>query len=110
MAPPKGFMPPNAGKGRVKGSKNKEPLEIKLMVRKALDKSGGVKYLIQQAKENPKTFLALVAKLMPVNGNIDVNVFDGAELIERLQQGRQRVAESRDLIEGEAVDEHRTLQ
>ena len=35
------------------------------MVQTALTNAGGVEYLTQQARENPKAFLPLVAKLMP---------------------------------------------
>lgn len=35
------------------------------MVTTALNNAGGVEYLTQQAKENPKAFLPLVGKLIP---------------------------------------------
>lgn len=35
------------------------------MVQAALEAEGGIEYLRQQARENPKAFLPLVAKLMP---------------------------------------------
>ncbi len=35
------------------------------MVQTALNNAGGIDYLTQQAHENPKAFLPLVAKLMP---------------------------------------------
>lgn len=57
----------NEGKGRPKGSVNKTCIsrDVKEMVLQALNAAGGVEYLTQQARENPKTFLPLIAKLLP---------------------------------------------
>lgn len=57
--------PPNAGKGRPKGSKNKVTGAVRDMVLQALDEVGGVKYLKRQAEENPTAFMTLVGKVMP---------------------------------------------
>jgi len=65
MPAPKGFRPPAAGKGRVKGTPNKNTVAIKDMVVQALDAAGGADYLLAQAHQNPNAFLSLVAKLMP---------------------------------------------
>lgn len=54
--------------GRPKGSKNKYSSEIKEAIRNALDAAhpdGMVGYFIQQAQENPQSFLPLVGKLLP---------------------------------------------
>lgn len=48
-----------------KGSPNQIPRAVKEMVRQALNKSGGVSYLVKQAKANPTAFLTLVGKLIP---------------------------------------------
>lgn len=58
--------PPNAGKGRPKGSVNKTTGAVKDMVLKALDKAGGVEYLKRQADENPAAFMTLVGKVIPL--------------------------------------------
>ena len=65
--------PKNPGPGRPKGSRNKLTVDIKRMVQTALTNAGGVEYLTQQARENPKAFLPLVAKLLPtrVEGDSD---------------------------------------
>ena len=57
--------PKKPGPGRPKGSKNKLTVDIKRMVQTALTNAGGVEYLTQQARENPKAFLPLVARLLP---------------------------------------------
>ena len=55
----------NAGKGRKPGSQNKVPKALKEMILGALDRAGGEDYLLQQAHDNPTTFLALIGKILP---------------------------------------------
>jgi hypothetical protein len=74
MAEPKiGANRGNAGKGRPKGSPNKQTAAIKDMIVQALDKAGGVDYLITQSEVNPTAFLTLVGKVLPmqVSGDPD---------------------------------------
>jgi len=47
------------------GKPNKLPAAIKEMVLEALDKAGGVDYLVEQSRENPVAFLGLVGKVLP---------------------------------------------
>jgi hypothetical protein len=61
--------PPNAGAGRPKGSLNKATKEIKELIINALDKAGGVDYLVRQADENPSAFMSLVGKVLPLQVN-----------------------------------------
>lgn len=61
----------NAGKGRPKGSANKATKAIKEMVIQALDKAGGVDYLITQSRDNPTAFLTLVGKIIPLQVNAE---------------------------------------
>lgn len=56
----------NAGKGRVKGVPNKTTGKVKEMILAALDKKGGVDYLVEQADQNPVAFMALVGKVLPM--------------------------------------------
>ncbi len=58
--------PPNAGKGRVKGVPNKNTAAIKDMILAALDKAGGIDYLVKQSGENPVAFMGLVGKVLPL--------------------------------------------
>jgi len=39
------------------------------MVRAALDKAGGVDYLVEQSAANPTAFMTLVGKLLPIEVN-----------------------------------------
>lgn len=65
--------------GRPKGSLNKTTIELKEMIRAALDDSGGKEYFIKQAKENPTAFMTLIGKIIPsdvnatINGNVRVD-------------------------------------
>ena len=52
--------------GRKKGTPNKVNAELKSMILEALDESGGVTYLVGQAKENPTSFLTLLGKVLPM--------------------------------------------
>jgi hypothetical protein len=52
--------------GRKKGTVNKVTREVKEMVLEALDKAGGVKYLTRQAHTNPRAFLALLSRIIPL--------------------------------------------
>lgn len=56
----------NAGKGRPKGSLNKVNANLKDMILGALNEAGGKSWLVQQAQANPVAFLALLAKLLPL--------------------------------------------
>jgi hypothetical protein len=53
------------GQGRPKGSPNKITVDIKQMILAALDKAGGEKYLLLQAKKNPTAFMTLIGKVLP---------------------------------------------
>lgn len=58
--------PPAAGMGRKKGTPNKITAAIKDMVVQALDKAGGVDYLVKQAEETPTAFIGLLGKVLPM--------------------------------------------
>ena len=61
------------GPGRPKGIPNKNTKLIKDMIAEALEKAGGVKYLVKQATENPAAFLTLIGKTIPLSGDLNVN-------------------------------------
>lgn len=52
--------------GRPKGAPNKQTAAVKEMILRALDNAGGVKYLTAQAKANPKAFLSLLGRILPL--------------------------------------------
>lgn len=64
-------VPANAGKrrppgGSRKGIPNKVTADLKAMILGALDQAGGESYLLSQAHENPKAFLSLLARVLPM--------------------------------------------
>jgi len=63
-------------------------LDVKEAIAKAFELSGGVDYLVQVAKEDPRVFCALLAKIIPTEVKADVNVH-GA-LVDAIQKGRVR--------------------
>jgi hypothetical protein len=64
------------GPGRPKGSKDKIPQDVKAMVLEALSHAGGAEYLCMQAFDNPKAFLSLVGRVLP----LQVTGKDGAPI------------------------------
>ena len=61
-------MPPNAGRGRPKGSSNKTTTMLKDAILKAAEDAGGgdiVRYLTSVAKEHPTAFASLLGKVLP---------------------------------------------
>lgn len=58
------------GRGRPRGSKNKLPVQVKELIEGALSEAGGQRYLVTQARKNPKAFLQLVGKLIPRDLNV----------------------------------------
>jgi hypothetical protein len=65
--------------GRAKGTPNKVTKELREMILGALDDAGGQSYLYKQALQEPKAFLALIAKVIPrevenkISGDIGIN-------------------------------------
>ncbi len=59
--------PKTPGSGRKPGTPNKVTAEIKEMVEEALRAEGGIEYLRQVARDDPKAFCALVGKIIPKN-------------------------------------------
>jgi hypothetical protein len=75
--------------GRTRGVPNKITREVKEMVLEALEHAGGAEYLYMQAFNNPKAFLSLVGRIVPLQ--VDANVDLRVTLSERLQRARERV-------------------
>jgi hypothetical protein len=85
MSAARGTRPPNAGQGRRKGVPNKLTGDVKAMILAALDKAGGVDYLVAQAKRNPVAFMTLLGKVLPMS----VAGEGGGPLVIRWERGPQ---------------------
>lgn len=59
-------VPRGRGGGRPKGSPNKLTQDVKLLILTALEKAGGLDYLVRQARDNPNAFMALLGKIIPM--------------------------------------------
>lgn len=103
MAAKKGTMPPAAGKGRKPGSKNKTTVLLKEAIEQSFANVGGAAYLTEMARQEPKAYMALLAKVLPSKIEADISILQGQQLIERLQQGRVLASQ----LLGEDHDEHR---
>lgn len=72
--------PPNAGRGRPKGTPNKLTADVKAMIEASLHQAGGAEYLTRCAtSDDPRivaAYLRLVEKLLPhhVEGSKDIVV------------------------------------
>jgi len=54
-----------AGPGRPKGLPNKVTQSVKEAIERAFDKLGGTDYLVHVGRSDPRTFCALLGKLLP---------------------------------------------
>ncbi len=80
--------PPNAGKGRTKGTPNKVTGEVKEMILQALAQAGGIEYLARRAEDSPAAFLALVGKVLPLQVTGEMNhTISLVETLKRLRAG-----------------------
>ncbi len=57
---------PNNGNGRPPGTPNKLTADVKAMIIGALNAGGGQAYLERQMEENPKAFMALLGRVVPL--------------------------------------------
>jgi len=72
----------------VKRTQRKLTLDVKEAIATAFEKAGGVDYLVQVAKDDPRVFCALLAKIIPTEVKAEVNV--AGALVDAIQAGRER--------------------
>jgi hypothetical protein len=99
--------------GRPKGSQNKTTSVLKEAILLSFERVGGAAYLEQVARTDPKTYLTLVAKILPRNGitteqTAGVSTLSDAEIRSRvalmLREGLSaEVVSTGESIEAEAV-------
>lgn len=76
--------------GRKRGTPNRSTTIVKSAVLKAFDKLGGVEYLVEVGREDPKAFMVLLAKILPAEIRADVKVESG-DLVTYLTEAAARV-------------------
>jgi hypothetical protein len=78
--------------GRQKGTPNKTTGALKDMILQALADAGGVKYLAAMAITEPRGFMALLGRVLPlqVTGSIDLSFAD--RLVRARERARSRTA------------------
>ena len=59
------FQPGERPVGRARGTQNKLTLSVKEAIERAFDKLGGTDYLVHVGQSDPRTFCALLSKLLP---------------------------------------------
>ena len=69
-----GFGGKQKGAGRPKGSQSKHVKDLREAVNAAFQRLGGVSYLVKVGQEDPKTFCALLSKVIPAEVNANINV------------------------------------
>ena len=68
--------------GRVKGTPNKLTVSIKEAIEHAFDELGGTSYLVHVGRNDPRTFCALLSKLLPTR----LSNADGSPLLAALTE------------------------
>lgn len=76
--------PPNAGKGRPKGSVNRATAVLKDQILGALDELGGQKYFVLLAQNEPASFATLLGKILPTQVTAEI---DGKLTVEIVRFG-----------------------
>ncbi len=71
-----GKRPPRAGMGRPAGIPNKTTATLKAALEASFTELGGVRWLVELAKSEPKAYASLLAKLLPSQLNMDANVIN----------------------------------
>ena len=66
--------PPRAGMGRPRGALNKTTATLKAALEQSFDELGGVRWLVELGKSEPRAYAALLAKLLPSQVNMDASV------------------------------------
>ncbi len=63
-------------------------IDVKEAIAKAFELSGGVDYLVEVARNDPRVFCALLQKIIPAEVKAEVNV--SGKLADAIMEGRKR--------------------
>ena len=64
--------PPRAGLGRPPGAVNKTTANLKAALEASFTELGGVRWLVELGKAEPRAYAALLAKLLPTQIDADI--------------------------------------
>ena len=74
--------------GRSRGTPNEVATDVKRALFEALDRLGGVDYLVKLGNKRPEVFAQLLGRVIPRQVEVDVN--DADARIQALNEGRAR--------------------
>ncbi len=77
-----GKRPPRAGMGRPAGIANKTTRALKQALEESFERLGGVDWLVELAKSEPKAYASLLAKLLPSQLSMDANIMHAEQITE----------------------------
>lgn len=69
-----GKRPPRAGMGRPAGIPNKTTRALKQALEESFEQLGGVEWLVELAKSEPRAYSSLLAKLLPSQMTLDADI------------------------------------
>ena len=75
-------LPPNAGKGRPKGSPNKATVGVKAALEASLTELGGVRWFVQLAKSNPDAYVRLLLQILSKAAPESVDGGDSGDILD----------------------------
>lgn len=70
---------------------HQKTLDLRIVIRRALDRAGGEDYLVGLAQTDPRTFCALLAKVLPTNVEVSADNSLAALLVAANAQARARL-------------------
>ena len=83
--------------GSRKGKPNKITKDMKEILHLAFERAGGVDYLVRQSKEEPKAFMALLARIVPAQVAVSIHhQFDLGEAMQIAANNAKRLNAQRD--------------
>ncbi len=75
-------LPPNAGKGRPKGSPNKATASVKAALEASLAELGGIQWFVQLARTNPDAYVRLLLQILPKAAPESADMDAGGEILD----------------------------
>lgn len=81
------------GSGLKKGQSLGKTIALTEMIDGALNKLGGMEWLVEQGKENPTAFMSLIGKRLPkdltIGGSLDAKILFSFEVVDSARDNAQ---------------------